>query len=131
MANYTPPNGDDVNFSFPTGYNAPDGDDVNFLFGLVASFSMLDPSRNIIYNNDGFGETILTWESDIAGDYRIEIGGDAVFEGDLIDSGYVPAEYTMRYMLTDSDITTASGYSGAGDYVVNVYVKSSDNIWSL
>jgi len=130
MADYTPPSGDDVNFSFPGGYNAPDGDDVNFLFGLVASFSMFDPSRDTIYSSTGFGETILTWRSDISGDYRIEIGGNAAFDGDLIDSGYALAEYTMKYVLTEDDITSATGYSGEGDYVINVYVKSSDDIWS-
>ena len=127
MADYNPPAGDDVNFSFPGGYDVPDGDDVNFLFGLVATISMFDPSRYTLYDGDS-DTTILRWRSDIEGDYRVRIGGTDHTDGFLYDEGWVPSEYIMKHEFTTADFIAAG--LGAGDHSVNVYVKSSDDIWS-
>jgi len=128
MADYTPPAGDDVNFSFTGGYEVPDGDDVNFLFGLVATISMFDPSRYTLYDNESADTTILRWRSDIEGDYRVRIGGTDHTNGYLYDEGWVPAEYIMKHMFTTADFIAAG--LGAGDHSVNVYVLSEDGIWS-
>jgi hypothetical protein len=130
MADYTPPAGDDVNFSFTGAYEVPDGDDVNFLFGLVATISMFDPSRYNMYDGDA-DTTILRWRSDIEGEYRVRIGGTDHTNGYLYDEGWVPAEYIMMHEFTVADLQAAAGvYTGPGSYNINVYVKSSDNIWS-
>lgn len=128
MADYTPPAGDDVNFSFTGGYEVPDGDDVNFLFGLVATISMFDPSRYTLYDNESADTTILRWRSDIEGDYRVRIGGTDHTNGYLYDEGWVPAEYIMKHTFTTADFIAAG--LGAGDHSVNVYVLSEDGIWS-
>jgi len=127
MADYTPPDGDDVNFSFTGSYSAPDGDDVNFYFGLVATISMFDASRDTVYSGSA-DTTILRWRSDIEGDYRVRIGGTDQTDGYLFDSGWVPAEYIMTHELTVADFVAAGLSPGA--HSINVYVLSSDDIWS-
>jgi len=127
MADYTPPDGDDVNFSFDAGYDVPDGDDVNFFFGLVATISMFDPSRYTVYSGTA-DTTILRWRSDIEGDYRVRIGGTDHTDGYLYDEGWVPAEYIMKHELTVADLVTAG--LTPGDHSINVYVLSEDGIWS-
>lgn len=127
MADYTPPDGDDVNFSFTGSYSVPDGDDVNFYFGLVATISMFDPSRFTVYSGTA-DTTILRWRSDIDGDYRVRVGGTDYSDGYLYDSGWVPADYIMTHEFTVDDFISAS--LGAGEHEINVYVLSSDDIWS-
>ena len=127
---YTPPAGDDVNFVFSGEYIPPSGDNVDFYFGLVATIAIDGQSRDKIDDDYGFNISILRWHSDIAGEYRVELGGAAAFQGLLLEEGHVPANYTMEYRLYHDKITTWSGYSDAGNYYVNVYVKSEDNIWS-
>ena len=127
---YTPPDGDDVNFVFQGDYTPPSGDGVDFYFGLVATIYLDGQSRDSISDDSGFNNSILRWYSDISGDYRVELGGAEAFAGLLLEEGFCPANYTMEYVLYDNVLTTWSGYSGAGSYSVNVYVKSSDNIWS-
>lgn len=132
MADYTPPDGDAVNFTFEGGYSAPDGDDVNLLFGLVATVNNLDdsPSRLTFYSDTGFNRTIIKWTSDTAGEYRIEMGGTGANTGDLIAAGACPANTEMVNEITFSDISGAAGYTGEGEYRFNIYVKSSDDIWT-
>jgi len=127
---YTPPDGDAVNFSFEGGYSAPDGDQVHFLFGIVAVITINSVSRSTIGNTTGFDKSIIDWQSSAAGNYRVEIGGTGANTGDLIESGLAGANAAIFTEVLDDDITTASGYSGEQAYRFNVYVKSSDDIWT-
>jgi hypothetical protein len=127
---YTPPDGDDVNFVFQGDYTPPSGDGVDFYFGLVATISMDSISRDIVRDDAGFEITKIRWYSSIPGEYRVELGGSAVFGGKLLDTGFIAANDTVETILSWSDITTWSGYTGEGNYAVKVYVKSSDNIWN-
>jgi len=127
---YTPPSGDAVNFGFEGGYSAPNGDEVHFLFGIVAAITVNSVSRSIIDNDVGFDSSIVNWRSDATGEYRVEIGGNGHGTGDLIESGYIGADVNKDTEITDDDITTASGYDGEKEYRFNVYVKSSDSIWT-
>lgn len=130
MATYTPPDGDDVDFSFAGSYTPPAGDSTHFLFGTVAVITIGNISRELVYNDTGFRTSIVRWSSDIDGEYRIEIGGTGVNTGALIASGNVIGSYEMETAVDYTDITTASGYAGEGDYQFNVYVKGSDDIWT-
>jgi hypothetical protein len=127
---YTPPAGDDVNFVFTGEYTPPSGDGVDFYFGLVATISLDGISRDNVRDDSGFEKTFVRWYSSIPGEYRVELGGSAVYQGKLIDSGWVAANDTVENTITWQDITTWSGYTGVGNYNINVYVKSSDNIWN-
>jgi len=130
MTTYTPPSGDAVDFTFSGGYTAPDGDAVNFAFGLIAtvvsSFSMTD-----VYDVDGFDQMVVRWTSDIDGTYRIEMGGTGVNTGDLLASGSCIANLEVENIITFAEISAASGYTGVGDYRFNIYVRSSDGIWTF
>jgi len=128
MADYNPPAGDAVNFSFTGGYNAPDWDDVDFLFGPVATITMFDPSRYTLYDGDT-DTTTLRWQSDIEGDYRVRVSGTDHTDGYLYDEGWVPAEFTMTHYFTTADFIAAG--LGVGVHSINVYVKNSDDVWSL
>jgi len=132
MADYTPPDGDAVNFEFEGGYSAPDGDAVNLLFGVVADVDLPagSPSRSTFYSDTGFDRTIVKWTSSAGGQYRIEMGGTGANTGDLITSGACAADTEMVTTITFAQISAASGYSGAGQYRFNIYVKSSDDIWT-
>lgn len=127
---YTPPSGDAVNFSFAGGYSAPDGDQVHFLFGIVAVITINSVSRTTIGNSTGFDKSTIDWQSDAAGEYRVEMGGSGHHTGDLMESGTIPADIPYETEITDDDITTASGYAGEQAYRFNIYVKSSDDIWT-
>jgi hypothetical protein len=128
---YTPPDGDDVNFVFQGDYIPPDGDGVDFYFGLVASVSIDGISRDTVYGSTaGFNVTKIRWYSSIPGEYRVELGGSSVYQGKLLDTGYIAANHTVENVVSDSDITTWSGYTGEGSYQIKVYVRSSDNIWN-
>jgi hypothetical protein len=127
---YTPPAGDDVNFVFQGEYIPPSGDGVDFYFGLVASIAIDGISRDTVYDDPGFNSTKIRWYSNIPGEYRVELGGSAVYQGKLLDTGFIAANHTVENTLYDSDITTWSGYTGEGSYQIKVYVKSSDNIWN-
>jgi len=127
---YTPPSGDAVNFSFTGGYSAPDGDQVHFLFGIVAVITINSVSRATIGNDDGFDRSVINWQSSAAGDYRVEMGGTGQSTGDLIESGTIPEDLPIETEISDTDITTASGYAGEQSYRFNIYVKSSDDIWT-
>lgn len=127
---YTPPSGDAVNFSFVAGYSAPSGDQVHFLFGIVAVITINSVSRATIGNIDGFDTSIIDWQSNAVGEYRVEIGGSGHHTGALMESGNAPANTEIETEVTDTDITTASGYDGEKAYRFNIYVKSSDNIWT-
>jgi hypothetical protein len=129
MADYTPPAGDDVDFTFDGGYSAPSGDSVNFLFGEVASV-VSDASMDVVYDEAGLSNVIIRWTSDMNGDYRIEMEGTGVNTGDLMASGYAIADMEMENVFTATEIKAASGYSGDGTYRFNIYVKSPDDIWS-
>jgi hypothetical protein len=133
MADYTPPSGDSVNFSFTGGYSAPEGDAVHLLFGAVADVDLAtnSPSRSTIYSDTGFDRTFVSWTSSITGEYRIEMGGSGANTGALLVGGVCIADQEMINEITYTDITTASGYEGAGEYRVNIYVKSSDDIWNV
>jgi hypothetical protein len=128
---YTPPAGDDVNFVFQGSYVPPSGDGVDFYFGLVATILLDGISRDTVYSGTvGFNETKIRWYSNLPGEYRVELGGNAVYQGKLLDTGYIAANHTVENVLYDSDFTTWSGYTGEGSYQIKVYVKSSDNIWN-
>jgi len=126
---YTPPSGDAVNFSFEGGYSAPTGDQVHFLFGIVAVITINSVSRATIGNIDGFDRSVIDWQSSAAGEYRVEIGGTGNSTGDLIESGNATANIAIETEVLD-DITTASGYDGEKAYRFNIYVKSTDDIWT-
>jgi hypothetical protein len=130
MAEYTPPQGDAVDFSFSGGYSPPDGDNVDFIFGLIAtvvsSFAISD-----IYNADGFDEMVVRWTSNIDGTYRIEMGGTGNNTGDLLASGSCIAGLEIEDVITFDQISAASSYSGAGAYRINIYVRSVDGIWTF
>jgi len=128
---YTPPVGDDVNFVFQGDYIPPAGDGVDFYFGLVASISIDGISRDTVYGSTtGFNVTKIRWYSNLPGEYRVELGGSEVYQGKLLDTGYIAANHTVENVIADSDITTWSGYTGEGSYQIKVYVKSDDNIWN-
>jgi hypothetical protein len=130
MSSYTPPAGDEVDFTFSGGYTPPDGDAVNFAFGLIASvvssFSMSD-----VYDSDGFDQMVIRWTSDIDGTYRIEMGGTGVNTGDLLASGSCIANLEVENIITFAQISGASSYTGEGSYRFNIYVRSSDGIWTF
>jgi hypothetical protein len=127
---YTPPSGDAVNFSFEGGYSAPNGDQVHFLFGTVAVITINSVSRSTIGNTAGFDKTIIDWQSSAAGEYSIEMGGSGVTTGDVMASGTIGANTAIETEITDDDITGAAGYSGEQEYRFNIYVQSSDGIWT-
>jgi hypothetical protein len=130
---YTPPDGDNVDFIFEGGYTVPDGDNVNFLFGVVATITVNSISRNTLYDDDwqlGFEKSYVKWQSDAAGDYRIEVGGNGVGTGSLIKSGKTFAGFEVKSEITDDELESMSTFSGTGTYRFNIYVKSEDNIWN-
>lgn len=127
---YTPPAGDAVDFSFVGGYSAPDGDQVHFLFGVVGVITINSTSRATASNEDGFDKSIINWQSSAAGEYRVEIGGSGHGTGGLVDSGYTIVDNEVETEIFDTDITTWSGYTGEASYRFNIYVKSSDDIWT-
>lgn len=130
---YTPPSGDNVDFTFQGGYVPPPGDNVDFLFGTIAVITIDSISRNVIYDDQaipGLNTSVIRWTSTAAGPYRIEMSGDSVGTGDLIKSGNTFANFSVRTELTDSDIEGATTFSGAGSYRFNVYVKSDDDVWT-
>lgn len=127
---YTPPSGDAVNFSFEGGYSAPTGDQVHFLFGIVAVITINSVSRATVGNIDGFDRSVIDWQSSATGNYRVEIGGTGNNTGDLIESGSAAVDTPIETEVLDTDITTASGYAGEQSYRFNIYVKSSDDIWT-
>lgn len=133
MASYTPPVGNDVDFTFTSGYTPPSGDDVDLYFGIVGSVNIDSVSRDTIFDDavqNGFDRAIIKWHASIDGDYRIELGGTGALTGELLFSGRTLANFTMRHTIDDSIIEAATSYSGTGPYRFNVYVKSSDDIWS-
>jgi len=128
---YTLPAGDAVNFGFEGGYSAPSGDGVNFLFGIVGVITINSVSRSVIGNTDGFDKSIINWQSSAAGEYRIEMGGSGHHtSNDVMETGNAPASSEIETEITDTDITTASGYTAPGSYEFNIYVKSTDDIWT-
>lgn len=127
---YTPPAGDAVNFTFTGSYSAPEGDAVHFLFGVVACVTINHVSRTNVTNQTGFDTSTIKWTSSAAGPYRVEIGGSGQSTGGLVDSGYCATDSAVFTDVEDDDITTWSGYTGAGSYRFNVYVQSVDDIWT-
>ena len=131
---YTPPAGDDVDFTFSGGYTPPAGDGVDFLFGVVALVTIDSVSKNRIYNdalNLGNNRSVIRWHSSAAGPYRIEVGGTGANTGSLVKSGNTFADFRVRNEITDSDLEAASPvFSGTGSYRFNVYVQSEDDIWT-
>lgn len=129
---YIPPSGDNVNFVFSGDYVPPAGDKINFYFGEIASVSVDSISRSSIYNGiEGFNTTIVRWSSGKPGLYRVELGGNAPFQGKLLDSGFVGAHYIIENVIHDVDITTWSGYSGSGDYQINIYIQGDNGLWNV
>ena len=126
---YTPPSGDAVNFTFVGGYSVPEADDVDFLYGSVATVAVTLSTTNV-YPTDGFNQTILKWTSTLAGEYRVEMGGTGNNTGDLLATGNCLANREMETIITSSNITGATGYTGYGAYRINIYVKSTDDIWT-
>ncbi|RLA03961.1 MAG: hypothetical protein DRQ47_04185 [Gammaproteobacteria bacterium] len=133
MADYTPPAGDEVDFTFEGGYTAPAGDQVNFLFGLVATITISSVSRTTIYDDSlipGFDTSRIRWSSDTPGPYLIEMGGTGAETGDTLASGNAIADYGMEILITDELIEAAPSFTGSDSYQFSIYVKSSDNIWN-
>jgi len=130
---YTPPAGDNVDFTFQGGYTPPAGDNVNFLYGSVAENTIDSISRNYVLDDavhDGYVTSVIRWHSSLGGPYRVEMSGSGVSTGDLVKSGNTFANFVVRTEISDSDIEGATTFSGAGTYRFNVYVKSADNIWT-
>jgi len=130
---YTPPSGDNVNFTFSGGYTPPAGDGVDFLFGVVALVTIDSVSKNRIYDdtlNVGNTRSVIRWHSTAAGPYRVEIGGDGANSGELVKSGNTFANFVVRNEITDADLEAATSFSGTGSYRFNVYVQSEDDIWT-
>ncbi len=127
---YTPPSGDSVDFTFSGGYTAPQGDDVELVFGIVAKVTV-EASSDKLYPDTGFNKTILKWTSTESGEYRIELGGTGVTTGDLLKTGVCRANKQVTSVITSSDVTNAASYAGFGQYRINVYVKSSDDVWTM
>jgi len=133
MSNYTPPSGDSVDFSFSGSYVPPSGDGVDFYFGIVAIITIDGVSDSNIYDDmlkPGFNTSVIKWHSSVDGAYRIEMGGTGVNTGDLIDSGETMANFVITTEIKDTNIENASSFSGDGSYRFNIYVKSSDDIWT-
>jgi hypothetical protein len=133
MADYTPPAGNDVDFTFDGGYTAPDGDNVNFLFGTVADVVVSNVSRTNVYGSSvmpGFDSTVVTWASSIEGPYVIELGGSGQGTGDVLVSGTCTYNIDMETTITDSMLEGAASYDGSGNYQINIYVQSEDNLWN-
>jgi hypothetical protein len=127
---YTPPAGNSVNFSFEGGYSAPSGDQVHFLFGIVAVITINSVSRSIVSSADGFDDSIISWQTSAAGNFRVEVGGSGYGTGGLLESGDAAVGAVYETMVSGLDITTWSGYAGEASYRFNIYVKSSDDIWT-
>ena len=139
MADYTPPLGNDVDFTFTGSYTPPDGDDVDFSFeetdgGITtAVITIISVSRDTIYDDTlfpGFDETVVVWSSSIAGPYQIEVGGDAVNTGDVVVSGTVVNNIPMYTTITTDMIEACSSFSGAGQYQISIYVQNEDSEWN-
>jgi hypothetical protein len=131
---YTPPAGDNVDFTFNGGYTPPDGDGVDFVYGIVAVVTIDSVSRNKIFDDqlfNGYTNSIIRWHSTLAGPYRVEIGGDGVNTGSLVESGNTAANISIKTIIEDSDIEAATTFSGTGSYRFNIYVKSVDDAWTL
>lgn len=130
---YTPPAGDNVDFTFSGDYTAPDGDNVDFLFGVVAVITIDSISSNKIFDdalNVGNTTSVIRWSSTASGPYMVEIGGIGANSGFLTASGNTFADFSIRNEIIDTDIEAATSFSGTGSYRFNVYVKSEDNIWT-
>lgn len=130
---YTPPAGDNVNFTFTGGYTPPAGDGVDFLFGVVAIITIDSVSKNKIFDDAlgvGNNSAVIRWRSTAAGPYRVEVGGTGANSGDLVKSGSTFANFSIRNEITDTDLEGAASFSGTGSYRFNVYVKSEDDIWT-
>ena len=133
MADYTPPAGNDVDFTFQGGYTAPAGDAVNLLFGTVPTVVVSNVSRTSVYSNSvmpGFDTTVITWTSSVEGPYVIELGGTGQGTGDTLASGTVTYNVDMEHTITHSMIENASSYAGPDTYQINIYVQSEDGIWN-
>ena len=130
---YTPPSGDNVDFTFSGDYTPPAGDNVNFLFGIVAVITIDSVSKNKIFDDDldvGNTTSVVRWSSTVAGPYKVEIDGSGATTGHLTASGNTFADFTIRNEITDTSIEAATSFSGSGSYRFNVYVKSEDDIWT-
>ena len=133
MADYTPPAGNDVDFTFTGGYTAPAGGNVNFLSGTTANVVVVSVSRTTVYNSSvkpGFDFTIVTWTSDLAGPYVMEMGGTSYGTGDTLVSGAVTYNVEMETTITDDMIESTSSYAGSDTYRINIYVQNEDDIWN-
>jgi hypothetical protein len=130
---YTPPSGDNVNFTFEGDYTAPDGGRADFFFGIIALVTIDSVSKSKIFDdalNVGNTTSIVRWHSTAAGPYRIEVGGSGANTGDLLESGSTFTNFSVRSEITDTDLEAVTAFSGTGSYRFNVYVKSEDNIWT-
>ena len=130
MATYTPPAGDDVDFIFSGSYASPEGDEVDFIFGEVAIVTVTEASRSIMSDIAAFDTLRMRWYSSLDGEYRVEMGGNGHHTGDLMESGSCLSNLIVETFIDDTDVTTASGYGGEGEYKMNVYVKSADDVWN-
>jgi len=133
MADYTPPSGDEVDFSFSGDYTPPSGGNVNFLFGIVAVITVNSVSRDTIYSDSiapDWDTSVIRWSSNVNGNYRMEMGGTGANTGDLLEAGTTYRDFQYTSVIEDEDITTASGFAGNTGYRFNIYVLSEDDIWS-
>jgi len=133
MADYTPPAGDDVDFTFEGNYTAPAGDSVNLIFGTTATVVVVSVSRTDVYSTSiapGFDSTTVIWTSNLEGPYVIEMGGTGYGTGDVLVSGAVTYNVETETTITDDMIEGASSYAGSDTYRINIYVQSEDGIWN-
>lgn len=139
MADYIPPLGDNVDFTFDGGYTAPNGDDVDFSFTgdsevvTIAIITIHSISRDIIYDDalfPGFDDTKVVWSSSITGPYQIEVGGTAANTGDTIVSGTVVDNIHMITTITDDMLESCTTFSGDGQYQISIYVQNENLEWN-
>jgi len=133
MADYTPPAGDDVDFTFTGDYTAPAGNHVNFIFGTVAEVVVSSVSRTNVYGSSvmpGLDDTRVIWASSLEGPYVMELGGSGYGTGDVLVSGTVTYNLDMETVISGSMLEAASSYDGSGTYQINIYVQSDEGIWN-
>ena len=131
-SNYTPPSGTLVDFDTTGTYTPDDSSDVDFLPSSTAIVTVNSISRDTILDDklyEGRNDSVIKWNSSVGGSYRIEIGGDGVHTGYLIDSGNTYAGLEVETVIDDAAIESATTFSGSGSYEFNIYIKNN-NVWT-
>ena len=76
-----------------------------------------------ILGDNSATESTITWSSDMAGTFQIEVGGNGTIgSGSIISTGSVEADKNAEAVVSTDDLTL-----GEGTYDVFIYVTSSDS----